>query len=900
VQTEEVESEPGQSVRRGPRDEVVIRTPDRRLRVFVSSTLGELAEERRAVSRAVSVLRLTPVMFETGARPYPPAEVYQAYLAQADVFVGVYWERYGQLVPGGQISGLEEEFDLSGGLPRLLYVKAPAPGREPRLADLLARIKAESAVSYRYFRTPAELGRLVRDDLAVLLSERFTATAGQTAVAARAPAGVRGFRPLPLNTTSLLGREQAIAEVAALIERPGTRLVTLTGPGGVGKTRLAVAVGEQLRDRFGAGTVFVPLDTVTDPGLVLEAVGRAVGADLTGTRSPLEALAETFSDGVWLLILDNLEQVVQVARDLGELLARCPQLATLATSRTVLRLRAEQEYPVPPLALPAAPASVPLEELRSWPAVALFVDRARAVRPGFALTENNAQAVAEICRRLEGLPLAIELAAARTRLLEPDVLLDRLARSLDALGTGAVDLPERQRTLRATVEWSVGLLTDDERSLLEATAAFVGGWTIPAAAQVAGVDEDQALELSETLARHSLIYIDGVQSGSRTRMLETVREFVAERLAARPDAGQVGRRHADYYRALAEQADRPLRGTGRDVWLERLDPEVGNLAAAVRWYLARDQEPLPHLFRVLWLFWSQRDLEREAGSWVEQLLPTAGTLHPDPRAELAWVAAVTAVDTGDDAAALAARQHLEPLLPGIADPFLHAAVPLAMSWTLPIPGDFDGALREATVSLEEFRGQDEPVFTAMAAFTAGSVEMALGRYDDALGHLREARDLETGAGGDWLGAGPRVQLGILAVLRGSLDEAQVLLDEALDLSLANHITQFVALCLVGYAWLAFADGDPERAARLEGAAEGLRRRVGLPAWPHLRKAEAELVTQVRQRLGADEFDQARSAGARLTRRQAVASVQGQQTSLVRTLGGFRLGRAIVHSRPCSW
>jgi Domain of unknown function (DUF4062) len=319
----------------------MIQTPDRRLRVFVSSTLGELAEERRAVSRAISALRLTPVMFEAGARPYPPAEVYRAYLAQADVFVGVYWQRYGQLVLGSEVSGLEEEFDLSGGLPRLLYVKGPAPDREPRLADLLARIRAESAASYRHFRTPAELGRLVRDDLAVLLSERFEA--GGPAAAA-APAGGRGPRPLPLGATSLLGRERAVGEVAGLVESPGVRLVTLTGPGGVGKTRLAVAAGEQLRDDFAAGTVFVPLDSVTDPGRVLAAIGRAAGADLAGTGASVQAVAEVFGDGAWLLILDNLEQVVQVAPDLGELLARCPLLAIVATSRTVLGLRGEREY----------------------------------------------------------------------------------------------------------------------------------------------------------------------------------------------------------------------------------------------------------------------------------------------------------------------------------------------------------------------------------------------------------------------------------------------------------------------------------------------------------------------------------------------------------------------------
>jgi hypothetical protein len=223
-------------------DRAVIRTPDRRLRVFVSSTLGELAGERQAASRAVSALRLIPVMFEAGARPYPPAEVYRAYLAQAEVFIGLYWQRYGQLVPGLDISGLEEEFDLSGGLPRLLYVKTPAPGREPRLADLLARIKEESSASYRYFRTPTELTRLVRDDLAVLLSERFAVNGPAAANGtARAPVVVRGPGRLPVSTTPLLGRERAIGEVAGLLEQPGVRLVTLTGPGGVGKTRLAVA-----------------------------------------------------------------------------------------------------------------------------------------------------------------------------------------------------------------------------------------------------------------------------------------------------------------------------------------------------------------------------------------------------------------------------------------------------------------------------------------------------------------------------------------------------------------------------------------------------------------------------------------------------------------------------------
>jgi Domain of unknown function (DUF4062) len=388
-------------VSEGPPEGVVIRTPDQRLRVFVSSTMGELAAERRAVARAVSALRLTPVLFELGAQPYPPREVYRAYLAQSDVFVGLYWQRYGWVGPGMQVSGLEEEFDLSSRMPRLLYIKAPAPDREPRLTGLLDRIREEATASYHGFGSAAELGRLVRDDLAVLLSEQFAAARSPAPAAPpRPPTSARGPRPLPVGTTSLVGREQDIDEVAGLVRRPEARLVTLTGLGGVGKTRLAVAVGERLGDRFAGGVVFVPLAAVTDPGLVLDGVARAVGADLGGAGSPVQALAEWFGGDRWLLILDNLEQVVSAANDLGELLARCRGVTILATSRTVLGLAAEREYLVSPLGLPPDPGTARLVELESSRAVALFVDRARAVRPDFTLTKANAAAVAQICRRL--------------------------------------------------------------------------------------------------------------------------------------------------------------------------------------------------------------------------------------------------------------------------------------------------------------------------------------------------------------------------------------------------------------------------------------------------------------------------------------------------------------------
>jgi len=436
-----------------------------------------------------------------------------------------------------------------------------------------------------------------------------------------------------------------------------------------------------------------------------------------------------------------------------------------------------------------------------------------------------------------------------------------------------VDLPERQRALRATVDWSVGLLDDGERSLLEVLAVFTGGWAIEAAAQVAGLGEDRALEVLEALARHSLIQLDGTGAGPRCAMLGTVRAFVAERLAARPDAGEIRRRHAEYYRALAGQADRPLRGAGQGEWLERMEAEARNLAAAVRWHLACDPAPLPHLFRILWPFWYLRDHLAEARPWIDQLLPAAASCDHQARAELEWAATVTANEVGDDAATLAARRRLEPLLDEIQDPFLHALCQLGMAWTSPITGDLDDALRQVSASLEQLRGQDEPFWTALAAFTAGAVEAALGRPDDALDRLGETGELADHFGYAWLTTISGVALGTLAVMQGRLDQARELLDEALDLSLAVRLIRGVTLCLAAFAQLAFAEGDPERAALLAGAAEGLRGRAGLRTWPMLRRGEAELTAQIRQALGDDRFGQAFAAGSRLSQQEAVAAVR---------------------------
>jgi predicted ATPase len=852
---------------------VVIRTPDQRLRVFVSSTLEELAAERRAVERAVAALRLTPVMFELGARPHPPRELYRAYLAQSDVFVGLYWQRYGWIAPGMEISGLEDEFDLAGGRPRLLYVKTPAPERDPRLAELLRRIGEQA--SYRHFRTAAELGRLVRDDVAVLLSERFVAARA----APTARAGSSAPLPLPVDPTSLVGREKAVDQVAALVTDAAVRLVTLTGPGGVGKTRLALAAGARVKEHFPGGTAFVPLASVSDPRLVLPAVARAVGADLAGTASPVQALAERFSDEQWLLLLDNLEQVSAAAGDLAELLLRSPGLTLLATSRTALLLRAEREYPVPPLPLPADPATASPVEIAASPAVALFVDRARAVHPDFTLTAANADAVAAICRRLEGLPLAIELAAARIRILDPAALADRLGQSLDALGGGPVDMPARQHTLRATVAWSVDLLDDAERSLLEVCAVFVGSWTLEAATEVAQLDADRALELLDALDRQSLMQRHTHEAEEvRCRMLETVREFVAERLAARPDVADIRRRHAAYYRRMAERAGLPLRRGAQHEWATRLEVESGNMAAAVRWYLAEDPASLPGLFAALLPLWAVIDDHvDEVRGWVDQLVPTADALEPHARAELLVVDVVISREVGDEAAGFAARDRLAPLLGMIDEPYLHAVAELALGTTAAITGDPDRAREVETAALSELRGMDEPFWTALALISLGVLEMAEGRYDDASGHLREVKDLAERSGNARLTASAHLCLGRLALVRDRLEEATELLEEGLNLSRAMRRTRNVSLALAAFGVLASARGEPERAALLAGAAEGVRRRAGLRPWPMLPQ-ESDRLEPARQALGAGRFEELFAAGTRLSQREAVAAVRADAAS----------------------
>ena len=620
----------------------------------------------------------------------------------------------------------------------------------------------------------------------------------------------------------------------------------------------------------------MPLASIDVPELVLPRVVAAVGAVVEGTRTPLDVLIEHFADNPSLLVLDNLEQVVAVAPELDHLLTACPVVRILTTSRAVLRLRAEREYPVATLSIPAFPAPPSIAEASLLPAVQLFVDRAQAVRYDFELTDDNAAAVVEICRRLDGLPLAIELAAARIRLLDPVALLARLENVLDALGTGPIDLPERQRSLRTTIEWSVGLLDEGGRNLMAALSVFVEGWTVAAAAMVAELTEDRALDLLDALAGHSLVGVVATAAGPRFRMLATVREFAAELLDADGGRDRIERRHAEFFRSLVEEVHWP---TERQIdWVDRLRVDEENVRAAVQWFFAHDVTAMPHLFRVLWLFWQMGDRMPEGRQWIDQLRRRADELADSEQAELLFNAAVTAVEVGDDDSALAAVEAIRHWDGHIEDPTLDSALQLAVSWTLPILDDFDGALQAATTALAGLRGSNDPL-GSFALLTVGMLELALGQDDSARAHLSEVDELGSQFGNNWLEASSRTQLAMLAVRSGRLAEADALLAESVRaIRETTPITLTVTFALVAHAQLVLARGEMSRAAMALGAADGLRARAGLRVWPIARRTERDLVASVAEQMDAEAYRLAFEAGAQLPMRDALALINDDEPS----------------------
>ena len=678
---------------------------------------------------------------------------------------------------------------------------------------------------------------------------------------------------LPAQSTRLIGREAEVAAVDARLCDPAVRLLTITGPGGVGKTRLALAVANRARDAFPDGVVFVDLSPLRDAGLVLPTIARALGAPETDTRPPEERIAAAVGDRALLLVLDNFEQLLDTAPKLPPLLAACPRLTLLVTSRAALRLRDEHAWPVPPLATPPSDSPGDLPALAEVPAVTLFVARARERLPDFALTPDNAAAVAAICRRLEGLPLAIELAAGRLPLLPPAALLARLDHALAVLAGGPRDAPQRQRTLRATLDCSHDLLNDGERALFRRLAVFVGGWTLEAAEAVCADEHDvDVVEGLAVLVDHSLVrpLPDGPAGEPRFQMLETVREYAAEQLADDPQADVTRRRHAEFFLALAERTAPELHRAQQALVLGRLEAELDNLRAALRWTVgARMWEPGLRLAAALHWFWIIRGHLAEGQQWSDQLLGGAVGVDLRLRASLGVSAASLASLQGDCERAYSLLDEALALALELQDRQIIAHALNILGRVAYRRGDTAGAQTHYEESLALFRqlGFTRDIaglLNNLGIVTSyeGDLTRARALYEESAATFRELGDLKHVA------MAIRNLAGI-CLDQGEQERAEALYQESLALDRQLGDTLSIAICFEGLATVAVEREQMERAARLLGAAAPVRAALGAPRHPKQQERYERAVRAARSSLGEDVFESAYADGQSLSADAAV-------------------------------
>jgi predicted ATPase len=833
----------------------------------------------------VTRLRLVPVMFELGARPHPPRQVYRSYLAQSQVFVGVYWQSYGWVAPGEQVSGLEDEYLLAAGLPRLIYVKSPAAERESRLAEMLTRIRDAGDVSYQRFSSAAELQRLVENDLAVLLSERFERAPAQGDGAADR-ASLAGAVPVP--ATPLVGRDDDVAAVGDLVRAEGVRLVTLTGPGGVGKSRLAVEVAQRVGAGFADGVRFVALGSVQAAELVTAAIAAALGLSTSG-GALITDLKSYLRDRRMVLVLDNFEQVMGAAPVVAELLGAAPGVVALVTSRVVLRLSGEHEFPVPPLPVPPIGAGGDAAEVQRSASVRLFVQRAQAASAGFELTSGNAGAVAEICRRLDGLPLAIELAAARVRLLPPQALLARLDDRMGLLTGGARDLPERQQTLRNTLDWSFDLLSAREQALFARLGVFAGTFDLPAAEAVGAAgpaDPGRAGHVIDTLGSlvdGSLVQPQTRDGEPRFGLLQTIREYALERLRDGADWREAHDRHAAYFRALAEPAPAELQGPGQLAWLDRLETEHGNLGAAMSWLVEQDQiEPAIQLSWATWRFWWLRGHAEELASYVG-ILPKSEHLPPRQRALALSGTGFGLFASGDQAAAQPLLEQSLPLYREAGD-MLGAATTAAMLGHLLAMQHQDARaseLLEQTLAPLREAGNDRlagPVRlqhlldVALVCNFLGQIRLSQADHDRAAQLFTEALNAARSAQDRFTILVSLYDLALSSQAQGDLTGAAERLQEGVSQSAEARDEPSVAYYLEALAAVAIRQDNLERAVRLLAAAGALLQAKG-SGWLHALVPRAAhddgLLAALRSRMGDAAFEQAWTRGQSLGGSRAV-------------------------------
>ncbi|MGM1030173.1 MAG: DUF4062 domain-containing protein [Actinomycetota bacterium] len=845
-----------------------IRTPDQHLRVFVSSTLKELAEERRAVRSAIESLQLAPVMFELGSRPHPPRSLYRSYLAQSDVFVGVYGERYGWVAPGESVSGLEDEYALSGELPSLIYVLDPAPDREPRLAALLDRVRADDRTSYRSYRDAAELAELVRQDLATLLAERFDA--------GRARAGRSTAPGIPAPYSAIIGRDDERDALLALLARSDVRLVTIVGDGGIGKSRLAIEVASAAA-AAGTSAAFAMLETITVPERVITVIARSLGVRDTGDAPLEEKVIDAVAGRDVLLVVDNVEHVLGAVGLLVRLISAAPRLTLLVTSRSPLRVRAERLFPLGPLCLP--PPDAGPEAIAAAPAVALFAERAAAVRPGFRLGPDNAATIAEICRRLDGSPLAIELAAARMLWMPVDELLRRLESALTLLVGGARDLPERQQALRSTIQWSVDLLEPGAGDALTALSVPSGpflGATAEAVLGAAGIADP--LAAITALAEASLLRSEDRRGTPVFSLPSLVRAFAREGGPALLEAARSA--WIDHYREVSADASHALRGAEQLAALQRLELEAENLGGVVR--LLLDDRRLDiaaehawSLYLYLWIG-GYLGLVRE---WMTELLDIA------ERESLALAVRTRAIALYYTHAIRFWQEPTADVVPGVqasrelfaeaGDPGGAALADVSIGLGLlarPEGPDVPGAAAVLERSRAGFRELGDAWGEAMTLVMLGRIALLTGEVADARDRFEESLALAS-AQGELLGIViARNHRGWAQLLAGDLEGAADDFATSLDESLALGHDEGVAYGLEGFVGVRGAQGDASAAGLLQGAAQALRRRKGL-----LNRSGFDFSTPVVQRLrdagAGNAFDEAAERGAAMPLAEVLALVR---------------------------